>query len=855
MRAMGNRNNLIALGSDAPQPDAGTLSHAEAEEMLTPEQPAEEWFEEEPARARFGWVPAAVALLAVAGWTGFFGWVHGPAMASGTPAEWARWIVDWSMPVALVVGLWLLAMRHSRREAARFADAASSLAREAAALETRLLTVNRELSLARDFIAAQSRDLESLGRIAAERISTHAEHLQGLIRGNGEQVEQIARVSTTARENMDRLRDELPVISNAARDVASQIGQAGNLAQGQLGDLVAGFTRLNDFGEASGRQVATLRGQVDEAIAGFEAQIARMEEFTASRFGQLAERSAAFRAELDGREVEAFAAMRRRADALAEEVTAQQQALAQREEAGIAALQERAAALQAQVDALAGSVEKGQSESAHRWSEAIESLQSRMVEAIRQIAEVDAKALDNARRRLSLLSEEATRVDNAMTSRLQIFHQEVARRHDEADAREAAALATLRERLAQLDAEVLQRANEQRAAVEGFTATGEAMTTRMAELALEMDRITAQSDDASLSLGDAASALISRLSEMGTAVEQSRKGVAQLTDDSVRLLELIRSGADHSSKDLPLALSAAETRLRAFRDELQELHGTVRDAGERSETLLGNLRGARGEGAEAREEMAALEERLAEIARTSQAIAERTRAEMQSAANALEQAAVTHLATLREGQVVEIRSLAERIAGESSEAIGDALLRHANEAIAELRSAADAAGDHGREAAALLRDQLVKVNELTGNLERRVAHARAKAQEQMDNDFSRRMALITESLNSAAIDIARAFDAEVTDTAWAGYLRGDRGIFTRRAVRLLDGPALRGVSDHYDEDREFRESVNRYIHDFEAMLRSVLSTRDGNALAITLLSSDIGKLYVVLAQAIERLRD
>ena len=49
--------------------------------------------------------------------------------------------------------------------------------------------------------------------------------------------------------------------------------------------------------------------------------------------------------------------------------------------------------------------------------------------------------------------------------------------------------------------------------------------------------------------------------------------------------------------------------------------------------------------------------------------------------------------------------------------------------------------------------------------------------------------------------------------------------------------------------------VNRYIHDFEAMLRGILATRDGNAMAVTLLSSDMGKLYVALAQAIDRLRD
>jgi len=48
--------------------------------------------------------------------------------------------------------------------------------------------------------------------------------------------------------------------------------------------------------------------------------------------------------------------------------------------------------------------------------------------------------------------------------------------------------------------------------------------------------------------------------------------------------------------------------------------------------------------------------------------------------------------------------------------------------------------------------------------------------------------------------------------------------------------------------------VNRYIHDFEAMLRAILTERDGSPLGVTLLSSDMGKLYVALAQAIERLR-
>ena len=101
----------------------------------------------------------------------------------------------------------------------------------------------------------------------------------------------------------------------------------------------------------------------------------------------------------------------------------------------------------------------------------------------------------------------------------------------------------------------------------------------------------------------------------------------------------------------------------------------------------------------------------------------------------------------------------------------------------------------------------------------------------------------------------RRFSAEVSDSAWSAYLKGDRGVFTRRAVRLIDTGEAREIVRLYDEDAAFREQVNRYIHDFEAMLRAILAQRDGSPLGVTLLSSDMGKLYVALAQAIERLRN
>jgi len=150
---------------------------------------------------------------------------------------------------------------------------------------------------------------------------------------------------------------------------------------------------------------------------------------------------------------------------------------------------------------------------------------------------------------------------------------------------------------------------------------------------------------------------------------------------------------------------------------------------------------------------------------------------------------------------------------------------------------------------------LGQLDEMAGNLEQRIADNRESFEGIDDDSFARRMVLLTESLNSTAIDVAKILSNDVTDTAWAAYLKGDRGVFTRRAVRLLDAGEARAIATHYGDDAEFREHVNRYIHDFESMMRVLLSTRDGNAIGVTLLSSDVGKLYVALAQAIERLRN
>jgi hypothetical protein len=149
---------------------------------------------------------------------------------------------------------------------------------------------------------------------------------------------------------------------------------------------------------------------------------------------------------------------------------------------------------------------------------------------------------------------------------------------------------------------------------------------------------------------------------------------------------------------------------------------------------------------------------------------------------------------------------------------------------------------------------LLTIGETAAAIEARIAEDRAEREEKEAQALAQRVDLLIDALNSTAIDVSKILSNDAGDAAWAAYLKGDRGVFTRRAVRLLESGEAREILRHYEEEPEFRDQVNRYIADFETMLRRVLAGQGGSALGITLLSSDMGKLYVALAQAIERLR-
>jgi hypothetical protein len=188
------------------------------------------------------------------------------------------------------------------------------------------------------------------------------------------------------------------------------------------------------------------------------------------------------------------------------------------------------------------------------------------------------------------------------------------------------------------------------------------------------------------------------------------------------------------------------------------------------------------------------------------------------------------------------------VAPDAARAIEAAGTEAVRKSLTSIAAAAEQAANAATAASEKLNAQMLALADASGQIDARLAES------EESNGFARRVSLLIESLNSAAIDLTAIYSAEVSDASWAAYLKGDRGVFAKRAVKLLDAGDLRAIQQAYEDDDTVRERVNRYIHDFEAMLRGILAQRDSAPIGVTLLSSDMGKLYVALAQAIERLR-
>ena len=109
-----------------------------------------------------------------------------------------------------------------------------------------------------------------------------------------------------------------------------------------------------------------------------------------------------------------------------------------------------------------------------------------------------------------------------------------------------------------------------------------------------------------------------------------------------------------------------------------------------------------------------------------------------------------------------------------------------------------------------------------------------------------------ESLDSLAVDIARMIDHDAAAELWDRYKRGERNVFTRKLYTMQGQRAFEEIRRKYRGDREFQQTVDRYIAEFERLLEEVSRDDRGQVVARTYLTSETGKVYTMLAHAAGR---
>jgi hypothetical protein len=837
---------------------------------------------------------------------GYWLWQTRPPLTFGNAIAWTATLTG---PLALLALLWLLFGRTSRREAERFTRAVETMTAESRALESVLEIVASRIEDNHSRLRGEAERLMSLGDEASDRLGRVTYYLSKETSTLDQKAAALDAAANSAKVDIGVLLHDLPRAEEQARAVAEAMKEAGLNAHGQASALEAQLASL----AVRGREADEVLGGAAQRMS---AHVARIESGSAAAASSMDESSAKMTAAVDSAMSRASEAIETARSALELQgqttLAAVEQSRAALDKAGedsARRLSQRIETISGEIETLAGQI-SAQDVASH-------ALLDRLGKELAELDGRFERLGQNGSAQSDRLGQSVAAVRESLGSLLselgtgQAQAEELSERAGGLGTALAGLSAELRNELPVALASVEAQAGRTRQAAQAIgplvgevERSAEAAAVRLGESENAVVRQHEAVETLLARVAEGAAGAEAQLRALGATAEEARasgqriaadtgESVAGVRSAAAALLDELGAGRQQASEliesagSLGSAFTGISTELRdglpAALRNVEEQAGRTREAvelvvpivadiesmagsaaarlgdseaalarqQEGIETLLARI----GEGsAGAQDQLRALGAAAEEAQAAAQRIAADTGPELIEAMLRVREAAGQASERAREAISAAIPASAAALGEASREALEKAVSDTVERQMAELSAVSERAIETARRASERLTRQMLRLGETAAAIERRIDEERAEREEKESENFSRRVALLIESLNSTAIDVTKILSNEVTDSAWTAYLKGDRGVFTRRAVRLLDRNDAREIARHYEEEPEFREQVNRYIHDFESMLRRILADRDGSPLGVTLLSSDMGKLYVALAQAIERIR-
>lgn len=878
------RNKSIAT-SDGPQADDSLLLK-QAVEDLEAESEAAEQSERTARRTQIVFGVAAAAWLAFAGWA-----TASSGQWQAGPAAWPALVATILVPVVLIGVSYLLLARTSRSESRRYLDTARALRAEAELLEMRLARITGQLATARQSMQDQAELLDSYGAAASSNMEASAELIASRAHSTTEKAEAAERASHALVARMDTLIASMPELEERAARMTAQIVDNGRALAERIDTLEA---RLHALGELSDdarartlsatKSLSSQLTQLQEATRSATEEVNGMADIASGRIDATTQSArqamAESAAEMD-RQAGTLASLLDRAragistsaqatmDLLAQDLDRVEADMRQRLEAAVARAQDGMAAadrdLTAQAESLHALVETAQAGIAATSQSAIAALS-------RDAEEIDAQLRDRTEAAFARAREGIAFTEDGLARQAQALEELVARSRNSIESIGDDTVSVISGHMGEVESR-LHQINDlvegQRTLVSGLHSTlNDAIDAAQSRFAAMEETALARNER----LTEALSGLRQETQRIDNALADGGVTAEKLISCAETLLVALDSSVRELDETFPAALDRFDQRITTSRALLDSAAPEMERLEAISEALVGRTQ-------EAEELLRGQGRRLTEWLESTQSGVEANRELVERLRTALDNAhqdatRITESAgPLLVTALLRVKDTADQAAERARQALGRAIpdaaqsLADASEAalqraiddkvtaqIEMVAQVAEEAVKAAHQASDRLTRQLLTIADTSASVQSRIEEAERAAEDRDRDHFARRSALLIESLNSTAIDVSKILSNDVTDSAWSAYLKGDRGVFTRRAVKLLDAGESREIALHYDNDAEFQEHVNRYIHDFESMLRIILSARDGNALGVAILSSDMGKLYVALAQAIERLR-
>ena len=110
---------------------------------------------------------------------------------------------------------------------------------------------------------------------------------------------------------------------------------------------------------------------------------------------------------------------------------------------------------------------------------------------------------------------------------------------------------------------------------------------------------------------------------------------------------------------------------------------------------------------------------------------------------------------------------------------------------------------------------------------------------------------IVGQLQQFSVELAHLFSPKHEEQLWKRYYAGDKAVFMRYLKEEIRATKTEKVRRFYRENVAFQSAVNHYMKAFEQMTYEAKESAPDSPLLGVLIGSDVGRLYMVLAQIIK----